>query len=64
MKFLFAPTGNYRIQQIVEINGEKYRVESVPLSGRSMVVVTHGAKKFQRTHVVLTDEPPIEEKLK
>jgi len=66
VKFKFTPRGEYHPQQIIQIAGKDWMVESVAHTGRSLTAITpfKGYKnmaKFERILVVLTDSPPIEE---
>lgn len=59
MKFKFAPKGDYKPEQLIEIAGSSYRIESVERSGKNLIAV--GITRPERILVVLTDEQPIQE---
>jgi hypothetical protein len=60
MKFKFAPKGEYRPRQLINIAGVEYMVTSVAHTGRSLEAKTT-ASPFTRINVILTDAKPIEE---
>jgi len=67
VKFKFAPKGDYRPQQIIEIGGQEYMVHSVAHTGTELEATTYfrkgykGVRRMERILVILTDEPNIEE---
>ena len=67
MKWKFAPKGDYHPQQVINIYGQTYMVESVAHTGTKLEATTYsckgykGVRRYERILVVLTDEPPITE---
>lgn len=65
MTFKFIPRGDYRIGQIIEVEGRQMQVEGYSHTGKNVNVTTlPGAPKFERILCVTYDEDPILEKLK
>jgi hypothetical protein len=61
MKFAFIPKGQYKIGQVIQVQGRSMRVESYTHTGRNVIVCTlDNAPKFQRIVCVCTDSPSIE----
>jgi hypothetical protein len=61
MKFAFIPKGQYKIGQVIQVQGRSMRVESYTHTGRNVIVCTlDNAPKFQRIVCVCTDSPAIE----
>lgn len=61
MKFHYLPKGDYKIGQVVDVAGQRMRVESYSHTGRNLVAVSMpGAKRFERAVIILTDAPSIE----
>ena len=62
MKFAFIPKGEYKIGQVLNVQGRDMRVESYSHTGKNVVVTTiESAPKFERVVCVCTDSEPIEE---
>ena len=60
MRFAFIPKGQYRIGQVIEVQGRSMRVESYTHTGRNVIVCTlDNAPKFQRVACICTDSPSI-----
>jgi hypothetical protein len=65
MTFKFIPRGDYRIGQVIEVDGRQMQVESYSHTGKNVVVTTlPGSAKFERILCVTVDGDPILEKLK
>jgi hypothetical protein len=61
MKFAFIPKGQYKIGQVIQVQGRSMCVESYTHTGRNVIVCTlDNAPKFQRIVCVCTDSPSIE----
>ena len=64
MKFACIPKGQYKIGQVIDVQGQKMRVESYTHTGRNVTVTTlDGAPRFERVVCICSDEPVIEERL-
>ena len=62
MSFAFLPKGEYKIGQVIEVNGEKMQVVARSLTGKNLEAeYVSGPKIFKRKIIVLTDAPPIVE---
>jgi len=62
MKFAFIPKGEYKIGQVLNVQGRDMRVESYSHTGKNVIVTTlERAPKFERVVCVCTDAEPIEE---
>jgi hypothetical protein len=61
MRFAFIPKGQYKIGQIIQVQGRKMRVESYTHTGKNVTVHSlENAPKFERIVCVCTDSPAIE----
>jgi len=61
MKFAFIPKGEYKIGQVLNVQGRDMRVESYSHTGKNVIVTTlENAPKFERVVCVCTDSEPIE----
>lgn len=62
MKFAFIPKKEYRIGQVIDVQGRKMRVVSYSHTGKNVIVCTlEGAEKFERVLCIVTDNEPIVE---
>ena len=60
MRFAFIPKTQYKIGQIIEVQGRKMRVESYTHTGRNLIACTlDSAPKFERVVCICTDSSPI-----
>jgi hypothetical protein len=60
MRFAYIPKGDYRIGQVLEVQGMPMRVESYSHTGRNVVVHSlQDAAKFERIVCIATDAEPI-----
>jgi hypothetical protein len=61
MRFAFIPKAQYKIGQIIQVQGRNMRVESYTHTGRNVIACTlDGAPKFERVACICTDSPAIE----
>lgn len=61
MRFAFIPKAQYKIGQIIQVQGRKMRVESYTHTGRNVIACTlEGAPKFERVACICTDSPAIQ----
>ena len=61
MKFAFIPKAQYKIGQVIQVQGRSMRVESYTHTGRNVIACTlDGAPKFERVVCVCTDLPAIQ----
>lgn len=62
MRFAFIPKAQYRIGQIIGVQGRKMRVESYTHIGRNLIACTlDTATKFERVVCICTDSLPVTE---
>ena len=60
MRFAFIPKGQYKLGQIIQVQGRDMRVESYTHTGRNLIACTlDGAPKFERIACICTDSPSI-----
>ena len=61
MKFHYLPKGDYFIGQVVDVAGQRMRIESYSHTGRNLVAVSMpGASRPERAVIILTDADSIE----
>ena len=61
MRFAFIPKAQYKIGQVIKVQGRDMRVESYTHTGRNVIVCTLGkAPKFERIACICTDSPSIQ----
>jgi hypothetical protein len=61
MSFAFIPKAEYKIGQVIKVNGAPMRVVSYTHTGKNVTVVTlPDAPKFKRIVCICTDAPAIE----
>jgi hypothetical protein len=57
MKFIFIPKQSFKIGQIVEVRGQKMKVESYSHTGKNVIVQSlDNAPKFDRILLIGTDD--------
>ena len=60
MRFAFIPKSQYKIGQIIQVQGQPMRVESYTHTGRNITVRSlENAPKFVRIVCICTDSPVI-----
>lgn len=60
MRFAFIPKAQYKIGQIIKVQGRDMRVESYTHTGRNVIACTlDKAPKFERIACICTDSPSI-----
>ena len=60
MKFVFIPKGSFKIGQIIEVRGQKMRVESYSHTGKNVIVHSlKNAPRFERILCICTDSEPV-----
>ena len=60
MKFAYIPVAEYKIGQILRIQGKPMKVESYTHTGKNVIVTTLvGAPRFERLICICTDDQPI-----
>lgn len=61
MKFHYLPRGDYKIGQVVDVAGQRMRIESYSHTGRNLIAASMpGASRVERVAIILTDAPSIE----
>jgi len=61
MRFAFIPKAQYKIGQVIKVQGRDMRVESYTHTGRNVIVCTlEKAPKFERIACICTDSPSIQ----
>jgi hypothetical protein len=61
MRFAFIPKAQYKIGQVIQVQGRAMRVESFTHTGRNVIACTlDGAPKFERIACICTDSPAIQ----
>lgn len=61
MRFAFIPKAQYKIGQIIQVQGREMRIESYTHTGRNVIACTlDGAPKFERIACICTDSPVIQ----
>ena len=61
MRFAFIPKAQYKIGQIIQVQGREMRVESYTHTGRNVIACTlESAPKFERVACICTDSPAIQ----
>ena len=61
MRFAFIPKGQYKIGQVIKVQGRSMRVESYTHTGRNLIACTlDGSPKFERIACICTNSPAIE----
>ena len=61
MRFAFIPKVQYKIGQIIKVQGRSMRVESYTHTGRNVIVHTlENSPKFERIVCICTNSPAIE----
>jgi len=61
MRFAFIPTAQYKIGQVIKVQGRDMRVESYTHTGRNVIACTlENAPKFERIACICTDSPSIQ----
>ena len=61
MRFAFIPKAQYKIGQVIQVQGRAMRVESYTHTGRNVIACTlDGALKFERVACICTDAPSIQ----
>lgn len=62
MKFAYIPKGEYKIGQIINVQGKPMQVESYTHTGKNVTVHSlPDAPKFERIVCIVTDAEPIVE---
>lgn len=62
MSFAFLPKGEYKIGQIIDVQGEKMQVVARSYTGKNIEAeYVSGPKIFKRRVIILTDAPSIAE---
>ena len=62
MKFAFIQKGQYKVGQVIDVQGVQMQVESYSHTGKNVVVHSMpDAARFSRVVCICTDEQPIEE---
>lgn len=60
MKFVYVPMAEYKIGQILQVQGKLMKVESYAHTGKNLIVTTlEGAPRFERLMCICTDDQPI-----
>jgi hypothetical protein len=60
MKFVFIPKGSFKIGQVIDVRGQRMRVESYSHTGKNVVVHTlENAPRFERILCICTDSEPV-----
>ena len=60
MKFVFIPKGSFKIGQIIDVRGQKMRVESYSHTGKNVIVHSlENAPKFERILCICTDSESV-----
>jgi hypothetical protein len=61
MRFAFIPKAQYKIGQIIQVQGREMRVEIYTHTGRNVIACTlDNAPKFERVACICTDSPAIQ----
>ena len=61
MRFAFIPKAQYKIGQVLKVQGRDMRVESYTHTGRNVIACTlDNAPKFERIACICTDSPSIQ----
>jgi len=61
MRFAFIPKAQYKIGQVIKVQGRDMRVESYTHTGRNVIACTlDNAPKFERIACICTDSPSIQ----
>jgi len=61
MRFAFIPKAQYKIGQVIKVQGRDMRVESYTHTGRNVIACTlENAPKFERIACICTDSPSIQ----
>lgn len=62
MRFTYIPKGEYKIGQVLQVQGKPMRIESYSHTGANLIVTTlAGAPRFERMVCICTDDQPIGE---
>ena len=61
MRFAFIPKGQYKIGQVINVQGRSMRIESYTHTGRNVIVHSlENSPKFERIVCICTDLQNIE----